>query len=417
MSDHKKLSPSKFVRARLCPASPREEAKYPEKPGGPAALEGSKDHLLLEVCVDNGVISATEMIGQTISNEWIEPFVVDKDRAERVQVAIEYIRTRIMDMGFAPVHSEMTLDSTLMFGRDDMGGTCDIHIVNDSILEVADYKGGMAPVDLPCDQLDLYSIMLLGIYQDKDIKTVRQTIIQPKLAYRGESGIVSIDVPVDELLAKRQMYIDAAVATEAPDAPFNPGDVQCKYCAHKGACSALANQTMTSSGITFENLSQQAADKEPTSLTDVQIREILEAAPLIRQMIEGVEAEALRRFEAGQPIEGLKAVRGRGSRAWMYDEEATAKSLIKFGIPKSAIYQTKLVSPAQVEKLTWEKRDGTKKQLTDKQLKVLQSEYIKKSDGKLCVVPETDDRPAVTISAAGMFAPVVADLPSFLLPL
>ena len=32
--------------------------------------------------------------------------------------------------------------------------------------------------------------------------------------------------------------------------------------------------------------------------------EILEAAPLIRQMLDGVEAEALRRFEAGHEIAG-----------------------------------------------------------------------------------------------------------------
>ena len=93
--------------------------------------------------------------------------------------------------------------------------------------------------------------------------------------------------------------------------------------------------------------------------------------------------------------------------------------LKKFGIPKTVIWETKLLSPAKVEKLQWEKRDGTKHQLTDRQLQTMRAEYITSSEGKLQVVPESDDRKAVTISAAGMFAPVNTEpsLPSFLLPL
>jgi hypothetical protein len=209
-----------------------------------------------------------------------------------------------------------------------------------------------------------------------------------------------------------------AEATDAPDAPFTPGETQCKYCRAKGSCAALTGQAMAASGIAFANLdvAQQAADKEPGTMSDQQIREILEAAPLIRQMIEGVEKEALRRFEAGQEIEGLKAVRGRGSRAWMFPDEDMEGKLKKFGIPKSAMWETKMVSPAKAEKLVWEKRDGEKVQLSDRQLKVLRGEYIKSSEGKLQVVSVSDDRPAVILSAVSMFD-AIPDLPDFLKPL
>ena len=39
-------------------------------------------------------------------------------------------------------------------------------------------------------------------------------------------------------------------------------------------------------------------------------------------------------------------------------EEEMADKLVKMGIPKTAIFETKLITPAKAEKLTWEKRDG-----------------------------------------------------------
>ena len=167
------------------------------------------------------------------------------------------------------------------------------------------------------------------------------------------------------------------------------------------------------------DVAQQSADKDPTTMDDAQIRQIMEAAPLMRQLLEGVEKEALRRLEAGQSIPGLKLVNGRGSRAWALPEEEMAEKLVKMGIPKSAVYETKLVTPAKAEKLTWEKRDGTKMQLSDRQLKTMENEYVVKMAGKLTVVPESDSRPAVVLNAAPMFsaveaAPAAESLPSWL---
>jgi hypothetical protein len=151
-------------------------------------------------------------------------------------------------------------------------------------------------------------------------------------------------------------------------------------------------------------------------MDDAQIRQIMEAAPLMRQLLEGVEKEALRRLEAGQTIAGLKLVNGRGSRAWALPEEEMADKLVKMGIPKSAIYETKLVTPAKAEKLTWDKKDGTKVQLTDRQLTRMEQEYVVKMAGKLAVVPESDGRQAVVMNAAPLFSAVEtpAELPAWL---
>ena len=167
------------------------------------------------------------------------------------------------------------------------------------------------------------------------------------------------------------------------------------------------------------DMAQQSADKDPSVMSDAQIAQIMEAAPLMRQLLEGVEKEALRRLESGQIVPGFKLVNGRGSRAWALPEEVMAEKLVKMGIPKGAIYETKLVSPAKAEKLTWVKRDGTKVTLTDRQLSTMNSEYVSKLAGKLTVVPESDSRPAVVTNAAPMFgaveaAPAAESLPSWL---
>ena len=154
------------------------------------------------------------------------------------------------------------------------------------------------------------------------------------------------------------------------------------------------------------DLAQQSANKEPSTMTDDQIRQVLEAAPLMRQFIEAVESEAQRRMEAGHSVPGFKLVRGRGSRLWGLDDDQIAASLTKMGIPKAALYEQKLISPAKAEKLVWEKKDGTKQQLSPKQLQKLNNEYIIHNQGKLTVAPESDSRSAVTTSVSELFKPV-----------
>jgi hypothetical protein len=146
-------------------------------------------------------------------------------------------------------------------------------------------------------------------------------------------------------------------------------------------------------------------------MTDDQIVQIMEAAPLMRQLIEGVEKEAQRRLEAGTPIGGLKLVNGKTSRSWSLSEEEMAEKLIKLGIPKGAVYETKLVSPAKAEKLTWKKRDGTEVQLSKRQLDTMDREYVVRTTGKPVVALAADSRPAVQINAAPLFSAVSVEKP------
>ena len=412
MSDHAKLSPSKRSRWALCPGSIREEAKYPDTGSGPAAADGTHSHTLLEHCIKTGE-HPLSLTGNS---------VVDHEGSFVIDATAEY-------NGLCQVISETKVDPAFLLGRSDLSGTVDIQIIGGDTLELIDYKDGMNVVTAEGNlQLEQYAYGVLAGYKlpvngDYPIVTVRMTIIQPKLALRGMPAITSHDVSVRDLLSRMGIIVTQAAATDAPDAPLVPGESQCKFCRAKGSCSALASNVMKEVGIMFQpvvsqtlDVAQQSADKDPTTMDDAQIAQIMDAAPLMRQLLEGVEAEALRRLQAGQSIPGLKLVNGRGSRAWALPEEQMAEKLVKMGIPKGAIYETKLVTPAKAEKLTWAKRDGSKVTLTERQLKTMETEYVVKMAGKLTVAPESDGRPAVVLNAAPLFSAVEtpAELPAWL---
>jgi len=416
MTTHSKLSPSARSRWGACPGSVREEARYPASVSGPAAIDGTHSHTLLEWCLDlwptmQMIRKATEAIGLTLKDGDGE-FTVDAERAERVQFALDYIAERMKLDPLCQVISETRVHPDSLVLRDDMSGTVDVQILSGdgTGIEIIDYKDGMGVVEAAGNpQLEQYAVGVIAQMLDKGQLApirVRLTIIQPKLRTKGMAGITYSDTTLGAIMQAKDKMIAEAAATEAADAPLVPGESQCKFCAHKGACSALAGKAMAASGIVFQNLdvSKQAADKDPSKMTDAQIVEIMESAPLLRQMIEAVESEAQRRLDAGHTIAGLKLVNGRGARSWNVTEDEVAAKLKKMGVPKDMIYEAKLVSPAKAEKLSWKKGEETVK-LSDRQLKQV-SEFISTTVGKPVVALASDTRKAVTISTAAMFPAV-----------
>ena len=431
---HALLSPSKRHRWGACPGSIREEAKYPETPGGAAANDGTRTHALLERCIkfefidQEGVCGPAPCFGEVITDEF-GTYTVDAERAGRVNVALEYIRSRVGD--YPPIAEKRVFPDGLV-ERAGLDGTVDVQIPGKNIYEVIDYKDGMGVVEAKGNpQLEQYALgVLAGLAPEDYPKTIRMTVIQPKLALKGMPAISSHDVPVAELLAMVPVIKAQAAATEDPDAPLVPGESQCKFCRAKGACPALAGKVMQEVNLMFSPVPQpstevitveaaeilepanQAANQDPTTMGDDQLRQILEAAPLIKQLLAGVEDEVQRRLEAGQPVAGFKLVQGRGSRQWALPEEEMVKKLKGMGVPKESIYETKLVSPAKAEKLVWEKK-GETTQLSPKQIEWMKKEYVVRQPGKPTVAPESDPRPAINLNAAPMFQPVEG-APSFL---
>lgn len=420
---HSEMSPSGFERLMTCPASYKANKKYREIEcvSNPASIDGTHSHTLLEYCGKER-IHPTSTLGMTFEDHE-GTFTVAVDRAERVAVAFDYIASRIAELGEdqTEVYHEAKMSSFLPFGRGDMGGTADVVILSKYMMEVIDYKDGRKKVDAGCVQLYIYGILaihhfLSGIHQ---VGTVRLTIVQPRLRTVDglSSGISSIDIPIGELKERRNLYIAAASACEEEDAPYVPSDL-CRYCpsAINSSCTAFANHVFDKVNILFSatDITDQAAKKDASSLTNDQLREIILAGPLLRSLIEDAEKEEVRRLASGQVIEGRKLVHGKGSRSWKYEEDEMAAKLKKFGIPKTQIYKQTLLSPAQAEGISWKKSDGSVSRLSKKQIDMLRNDYVVWSPGRVIAVDSDDKREEVGNKSCEEMFNSVEPLPAWL---
>lgn len=424
MGTHSRLSPSGSSRWMRCPGSVREEAKVEPRPSGPAAIDGTHTHTLLEHCVKNEVDPMLCVGHEFTDHEGA--FFVAEDQAERVQVALTYLAERKAELGTCAVRSEENVDPGVMVSRDDMAGTLDLQIVTDDMLEIIDYKDGFGEVEVEGNtQLMTYGVGALVPYWDGEkfpFTQIRFTIIQPKMRDLGKEPITSHEMTLDELQqwAVNDLF-PAAVATDDPEAPLIPGDVQCNWCSVK-ACKAKAEKALADAQVMFDgaNLADQSAEQNANELTDEKLIEIYEAMPLIKSFLEGVQEELLARMQKGRTMGGkLKLVRGRGSSGWALSDEEMEKKLKGMGVPKAAVYTSKLVSPAQAKKLAWTKKNGDRKALSKTQIETLEKEYISKKQGKITVALASDSRSAVTTDAATLFAdvgkePLVHEIPDWM---
>ena len=421
MSAHSRLSPSSRYRWQKCPASVAACEKYEAAvKSSPSAIDGTHSHTLLEHCIKHkgGIADPKQFIG-LILQDHEGVFAPDEERCRRVRVATDYIKHRVEELGDGTeVIAEKRVNPKALLGRDDMSGTVDVQIINGTFIEVIDYKDGMNEVSAVDNaQLEQYVFGILSesANSKRAFTDIRTTIIQPKVAMKGGTPINSADYTVaDFLFQKLPVIIEEAAATDDPNAPFVPGEKQCTYCPHRGNCHAFNSHAMEKAGIKFEdmNFAKDAAGKQPEELTDEQLREMIEAAPLLRKMIESAESEALRRIQSGHAMAGLKVVRGPGRRKWALPEEEVAAKLSKMGIPKQVIWETTLISPAKAEVVKWVKRDGSEKQLTPRQLEVFNTVLVSKGDGKLTVVPESDKRGAVEFADLTKMFSAVPEAPA-----
>lgn len=427
---HDLLSPSGRDRWGVCAASVRESKKYPEPPSGPAAIAGTHEHTIIERSIHQAFADPLTWIGVKMIDHEGE-FTVDREPAERAKMCIDYVLSRTAEMSDFKVLPETKVDPAPLVGRSDMKGTVDITIISGDFVELIDYKGGINPIPANCRQLQQYLVGFVAGHEWGRFTRFRLTIVQPKLALKGLKPISSHDCDLNDVVQWVNDLRAEGAATDDPNAPFTPGEIQCKYCPAAGACAARANFAVGSVGLSFgpvgtapaepvlstgqslvagpaPDLSIETASKDPAKMDAQQLRQILEAAPLLRQMIAAAEEEVEKRLKSGAFIPGVKLVEGRGSRKWNQDDDATAEVLKKMGVPKDSVYETSVVSIAKAEKLRWKKRDGTECQLSPKQLERLAKEYVTHLGGKLTVALESDPRPAVSLNAAPLFSAIPA---------
>lgn len=352
----------------MCSPSARLEAQFPDEQS-PYAAEGTQAHDLAESILRHKLESAKA------------PSECDhtKEMLEAVNKYVDICEEKVNEARSRSVDAEILIEARLDFSRwvPEGFGTGDMVIVSDGVLEVIDLKFGKGvPVSAVGNtQMRLYA---LGAYDTfellYDIRTVRMTIVQPRL-----DSVSTDELPIEELLAWGDEIIPKAQAAWEGTGECTPCDY-CNFCKARHQCRALAGTCLAPFYKHGGKLNQL--------LTDDEVAELIGMKDLITKWIKGVYDYAYDKAVSGEKEwKGYKLVEGT-SRRTIVDTEGAAKILLANGYKEEEIFK-----PKELEGIT-----ALQKVLGKKGVAEHLEAFIDKPPGKPTLVPESDKRPAITIT-------------------
>jgi hypothetical protein len=361
-----------------CPGSLTAEAPFPNE-SSPYAELGTAAHELGEFCLVNGHEDAFAFIGEEHNGH-----KVDDNMARAVQVYIDYIRdVAATEPNICRYEKRFSLDKLdppmPMFGTAD----CIIYGKESGTLYVIDYKHGQGiAVEVEDNaQLKYYALgAILEIGEKAPVNKVITVVVQPR-AMHHDGPVREYSYSRDEIMDFGTELIDAAHEAMKPDAARISGK-HCTFCLAAGTCSALRNNALEIAQDEFGTV------RNINDLSPQEIADFLQRVPLIEEWIKSLRRHANNILDAGAELPGYKLVEKRPTRRWRVEEEVVAWATEE-GLDDDDIYEKKLKSPPQIERLVGKKNLPT-------------SLVIAVSSGT-SMVADTDNRPAVALLAADEF--------------
>lgn len=328
-----------------------------------------------------GVILPKEPQGEE-PNTWFE---ITEDMAEAVRVWVDTVHTH-----YEPEKGDQLFVETKfqMKGmNDDFYGTNDacVYQPRNKCLIVLDYKHGQGhAVEVVGNPQLRYYALGASLSLNLKVDTVLIGIVQPRSQH--SSGPVRYEsVSVEDLFEFAGTLMDAAHATEEPDAPLSAGE-HCVFCEAAAVCTAKLQevQAVCRSDFDLQNANPPRMP-DPQTLTMEQLSYIYSNLGIVKDWLKAVTSHANTLAQAGQILPQYKLVEGRASRSF-YSEENTMQQLKMFGIePEELLTEPKFKSPAQVEAVL-KKHKINKDILTN---------LIEIKHGSPILVPEDDSRAPV----------------------
>jgi len=378
MTAHAKFGASNAKRRMNCPGSLNAEAPFPDE-SSPYAELGTAAHELGEFCLVNGHEDAFAFIGEEHNGH-----KVDDNMARAVQVYIDHIRaTALLEPSLCRYEKRFSLDKLdppmPMFGTAD----CIIYGKESGSLYVLDYKHGQGvAVEVEDNaQLKYYALgAILEIGDKAPVNKVITVVIQPR-AMHADGPVRQYSYSRDEIMDFGTELIDAAHESLKPDAPRLAGD-HCKFCKAAGTCSALRNDALAVAQDEF------GAVKDLNDLTPAEVADYLEKVPLIEEWIKSLRRHANYILESGNALPGYKLVEKRPTRRWRVEDEFVAWATEE-GLDDDDIYEKKLKSPSQIERIVGKKN--------------LPTSLVMAVSTGTSMVADTDNRPSVATLAADDF--------------
>ncbi len=364
-NDHALLSASSSERWLNCNPSARLEQAFAERETS-AAAEGTAAHALAEHKLKRRLKLRSERPVSVFDNEEME--IHTDDYADFVMEQVTKERRR--DAG-TQIFIEQRLDFSCYV--PDGFGTGDCLIVSNGRLHVIDLKYGQGVlVDAEENpQMKLYALAALKLYEEQyQIKKVKLTIFQPR---RENVSTWEITVAKLKRWATKDLIPKAQRAFKG-EGEYCPGE-WCLFCKAAVKCRARAEDKLRLAQSEF---------KLPPLLTDAEIEDVLLKLPDIKKWADEIQEYALAMALAGKEWSGFKLVEGRSVRKYA-DEDAVVRAANSAGYHD--IYKKTLISITEMERLMGKAEFA----------KVLGA-LITKPQGKPTLVPDTDKRPAITVS-------------------
>lgn len=366
MTKHHLLGPSSLPRIVNCVGSLYGPPVKDE--AGPAAIEGTTCHAVLEFCMSFGA-SPRDLLGSTDFNK---DFPVTIEMVEAVELFIDTIHGLCDEFNIpkTQIRSEAKLVHPSI-PNDLFGGTTDCQVFGDDVLIIADLKFGRRPVFADSLQLTAYSLLSMANAGGRTFKRVVQVIIQPRSnpqISRYEPGMNELSEAWDLISnAARFVLENPDLSTPRPDA-LKAGE-WCKYCKRREGCPAreAMAQELVQLG-TFTNPNDMTLLVTPTHDIPTEVLvDWMNKADVIAEFLDDVRKALVVRASQGHKIPGHKLVLKYGHRKFIGDDDDAKlerKLTRTLDLATKDVRVTKVASPAQIEKLLKER--GTLKELKDK---------------------------------------------------
>lgn len=385
---HSKYGASSASRWLNCPGSVKLSETVPPQPSSVYAQEGTAAHKLGELCLLNNN-NPNDYADQEITLDDGSKYFVNEDMVEAVTVYVDYVRSRAK-LGKLFIETRFSLS----FVHDEMFGTNDACVFSDMLgmLEVIDYKHGAGIAVSPEEntQLAYYGLGAADVQNLHPNSQIKLTIVQPRAAGEPIKSWVTTVGYLDKFAKTLKKGVKAC---EAKEPKLKEGE-WCRFCPAQAVCPQLEKKSLEVAKAEFKD--EEIILPEPYSLKPVDIKKVLDFAPVISSWLKAVESYALNELERGQSIDGYKLVKKRAIRKWREDQNKTVEEL-KLALLEEPydnepldtwFTEPKLKSPAQLEKLVG---------------KELVASLCETPNNGNTMVPVSDRRPAVESSARSDF--------------
>lgn len=368
--DHATWSASATERNWQCPGALAMATRAPAQKESIHAATGTAVHQIAEKCLREGK-DAADFLGSTEKTKEHD-IEITEEEVNSAQEYVDYVRQRSAH-GRVMIEQKFSLEA--LNPPFDAGGTADAVIDYGAakVLEVVDLKNGMGVVDVKGNpQLRTYALGALLANPGLNVDQVKVTIVQPRAPHK-EGRIRSETFHVADLAEWTGDLMDAMNRSAKAAAEYlvakdnavlmdewvekwlNPG--KCKFCPAEGFCPKLKKRAYDVAGVWFDDRDQPQIANKPNELSAEELAKVLDSLDLLEDWIKAVRGYAHTLAETGTEIPNYQLSDKIGNRKWAADEAKVKHDLVHVvGLSEEDIYERKMRSVAQIEKVLGAKR-------------------------------------------------------------